>query len=171
MSPDPAISTVETEITWLMRRGEAIHRTARVAPTRALDRAAYLLLRRLAEAGPQNVNALADALALDGSTVTRQVTALERDALVIRERDPKDGRVIRVRPTRSGLARMTAVRAARRELYARVLGEWSAADRELLADLLTRLNDTLERETKALERERLDREAKKARRLRKARQA
>lgn len=140
---DPAIGTIETEVAMLLRRAEASRR-AGAAPHRALDRAAYLILRRLADHGPQSVTSLAGALGLDGSTVTRQVTAMERDGLARRGRDATDGRVTIVEPTAVGLRRAAGVRAAREDLYTNVLATWSDSDRRTLATLLTRLNHALD---------------------------
>ncbi|GAB3812179.1 MarR family transcriptional regulator [Micromonospora zhanjiangensis] len=144
---------IETEVALLMRLGEATRRgtpgiastgrPARAAEHRALDRAAYVILRHLDRVGPQNVSALAARLNLDGSTVTRQVTAMQRDGLITREPDPRDGRGTMVSPTAAGLSRMTAVRAARTRLYADILADWPAPDRTHLAALLTRLNNSL----------------------------
>ena len=136
---DPAISTIETEIAMLLRRAEATRRSA----ANTLDRAAYLILRRLHEHGPQSVKAVADALGLDNSTVNRQVAAMERAGLVRRTRATPDARVTVVQPTAAGLRRMTGVRAAREDLYTQVLATWSDGDRRTLASLLTRLNHAL----------------------------
>lgn len=138
------LERIETQIALLMRLGEATRRATPVAAHRALDRAAYVILRHLADAGPRNVSALADRLGLDGSTVTRQVIAMQRDGLVVREADPRDGRGTVIAPTDAGLRRMAAVRAARTELYGRILADWSDDDRERLADLMGRLIDALE---------------------------
>jgi DNA-binding MarR family transcriptional regulator len=139
---DPAISMIETEVAMLLRRAEATRRTGG-ARANTLDRSAYLILRRLDEHGPQNVKAVADALGLDGSTVNRQVTAMERDGLVRRTRAVPDARVTLVQPTAAGLRRMTGVRAAREDLYTQVLATWPDGDRRTLASLLTRLNHAL----------------------------
>jgi DNA-binding transcriptional ArsR family regulator len=112
--PDP-IGTIETEIAVLMRRAEATRRSGSI-PHRTLDRAAYLILRRLDESGAQSVTAVAAALGLDGSTVTRQVSAMEHDGLVRRQRD----------------------------LYRHVLAGWPDTDRAALARLLTNLNEALD---------------------------
>jgi DNA-binding MarR family transcriptional regulator len=144
-----AFGEIETEVARLMRRAEATRRATPVAAHRALDRAAYVILRHLHEAGPQNVSALAAALHLDGSTVTRQVSAMQRDGLVARETDPRDGRGIVVSATAAGLTRMTAVRRARQELYQNILEDWSAADRRTLATLLRRLNDAIDAHARA----------------------
>jgi DNA-binding MarR family transcriptional regulator len=140
--PDP-IGTIETEIAVLMRRAEATRRSGSI-PHRTLDRAAYLILRRLDESGAQSVTAVAAALGLDGSTVTRQVSAMEHDGLVRRQRDPADGRVTIVEPTPVGLRRMHGVRAAREDLYRHVLAGWPDTDRAALARLLTNLNEALD---------------------------
>jgi DNA-binding MarR family transcriptional regulator len=141
---DPTISAIETEVAVLMRRGEATRRAVPMAPHRALDRAAYLILRHLDLAGPQNVSVLADALHLDGSTVTRQVAALLRDGLATRERDPQDGRGAVIAATPAGLSRMAGVRTAREEIYQRLLGDWSEEDRRDLARLLHQLNASMD---------------------------
>lgn len=143
------LERIETQIALLMRLGETTRRATPVAPHRALDRAAYVILRHLADAGPQNVSALADRLGLDGSTVTRQVSAMQRDGLVVREADPRDGRGTVIAPTASGLRRMSAVRAARTDLYGRILSSWTEDDRERLADLMGRLIDALETHRRA----------------------
>ncbi|MFI2666015.1 MarR family winged helix-turn-helix transcriptional regulator [Micromonospora carbonacea] len=138
------LGRIETEVALLMRLGEATRRATGTAEHRVLDRAAYVILRHLDSAGPQNVSALAARLNLDGSTVTRQVSAMQRDGLIARAPDPSDGRGTVVSPTPAGLHRMAAVRAARTRLYGDVLADWAPADRDALADLLRRLNEALE---------------------------
>jgi DNA-binding MarR family transcriptional regulator len=141
---DPSIGAIETEVAVLMRRGEATRRALPIAPHGTLDRASYLILRHLDVAGPQNVSALAAALHLDGSTVTRQVAALVRAGLVTRGPDPQDRRGAVIAATPTGLDRMSAVRKAREELYAQMLATWSEEDRRTLATLLHRLNESME---------------------------
>ncbi|MBM0238802.1 MarR family transcriptional regulator [Micromonospora sp. ATA32] len=138
------LGRIETEVALLMRLGEATRRGTGTAEHRVLDRAAYVILRHLESAGPQNVSALAARLNLDGSTVTRQVSAMQRDGLIVREPDPHDGRGTVVSPTAAGLSRMAAVRAARTRLYGDILADWPAADRQTLATMLSRLNDALD---------------------------
>ncbi|SNT51470.1 DNA-binding transcriptional regulator, MarR family [Asanoa hainanensis] len=140
---DSVIGRIETEVALLMRFAEATRRATPVEAHRSLDRAAYVILRHLDEAGPQNVSALAARLNLDGSTVTRQVGAMEREGLIAREADPSDGRGTLVSATPSGLRRMAVVRAARAEIYDEMLAAWTETDRSDLATLLTRLNEAL----------------------------
>ncbi|MFI6234022.1 MarR family winged helix-turn-helix transcriptional regulator [Micromonospora sp. NPDC050784] len=137
------LGRIETEVALLMRFGEATRRATGTAEHRVLDRAAYVILRHLADAGPQNVSALAARLNLDGSTVTRQVSALQRDGLITRTPDPSDGRGTVISPTPAGLQRMAVVQAARTRLYGDMLADWSPEDRSTLAALLGRLNQAL----------------------------
>ncbi|WP_238425368.1 MarR family winged helix-turn-helix transcriptional regulator [Micromonospora parastrephiae] len=96
---EATLGRIETEVALLMRFGEATRRATGTAEHRVLDRAAYVILRHLADAGPHNVSALAARLNLDGSTVTRQVSALQRDGLIVRAADPTDGRGTVISPT------------------------------------------------------------------------
>lgn len=144
-NPIPAI---EAELALLMRRAEATRRVGSQAH-RALDRAAYVILHQLELSGPAQVGGIAAALAVDASTATRQVAAMERDGLVRRAADPRDGRATLISATTSGRATYRSVRRARAQLYERVLAEWSPRDRRALATLLHRLNEALDAHTRA----------------------
>jgi len=102
-----------------------------------------VILRQLKKDGPLNVSVLAAALNLDGSTVTRQVTALQKDGLIERHRDPKDGRGTVIAATPLGLQQVDAVRRARRVVYGAVLKDYSEDDRRELAVVLERFVEAL----------------------------
>ena len=144
MADDEVLGAIETQIAMLMRLAEASRRSTGLKPHRALDRAAYVILRHLEQDGPQNVSALAARLNLDGSTVTRQVTALQRDGLVERHRDPRDGRGTVIEPTQKGLTQVNAVRLARRALYDKMLHNWTPEERAELARSLERLTTSID---------------------------
>jgi DNA-binding MarR family transcriptional regulator len=72
------------------------------------------------------------------------VTALERDGLARRRADPRDGRGTVIEPTELGLTQVDAVAQARRAVYDRLLHDWSAADRQQLADVLRHFNESAE---------------------------
>ena len=144
VADDEVLGTIETQVAMLMRLGEATRRSTGLRPHRALDRAAYVILRHLEASGPQNVTVLADRLNLDGSTVTRQVTALERNGLAVRRPDPNDGRGTVIEPTTAGLRQVGNVARARRALYDRILADWSEPDRRRLAATLVRFNGSVE---------------------------
>ncbi|MEV8507869.1 MarR family transcriptional regulator [Actinoplanes sp. NPDC051475] len=135
---EAALGTIETQVAMLIRLGEATRRSS-PRPHRALDRAAYVILRLLQESGPQNVSAVANRLNLDGSTVTRQVSAMHRDGLVHRSPDPEDGRGTVIAATERGLTQVDAVSRARRELYDTMLKDWTSQERKELAAVLERL--------------------------------
>jgi DNA-binding MarR family transcriptional regulator len=139
-----SVETIETELALLLRRAEATRRATTGQAHRALDRAAYVILRHLGDSGPVNIGQLADALRVDASTATRQVAAMEREGLLRRDRDPQDGRGSVVSVTPAGARRMRSVREARRELYERILIDWSDDDRSALATLLHRLNQSMD---------------------------
>jgi DNA-binding MarR family transcriptional regulator len=137
------IDIVETQLARLVRALEAVRLRRPDAPSQALDRAVYLLLRTLDVSGSSPVNALAEALDLDPSTAARQVTAMKRKGLVRTDRDPRDGRAVLVTPTTEGLQQMRRMRQARRERIAELLDEWPTEEKVVLARVLTRLNDSI----------------------------
>ncbi|SKC37027.1 MarR family winged helix-turn-helix transcriptional regulator [Krasilnikoviella flava] len=139
------IARVELGLAQLLRRAE---RTTAATTVRTgghdLDRSGYLLLHALRDDGPQRVQALADRLGIDASTVTRQVVALERAGHVRRSRDPHDGRAVVVTATASGRDALRAQRRRRATTYTTVLAGWAPEDRTQLADLVERLNADLD---------------------------
>ncbi|WP_456844529.1 MarR family winged helix-turn-helix transcriptional regulator [Cellulomonas sp. P5_C6] len=143
MTDDDAVVAVETQVALLLRLADRSRRaTTRLAST--LERSAYLALRLLDTTGPAGINEIADHLRLDASTVTRQVLAMEAAGYVTRERDVHDGRRAVVTMTPAGAAALAETRAARADVYADVLSDWSDDERRQLAVLLTRLNDDLD---------------------------
>ena len=105
-----------------------------------VDRAGYWALVRLDEAdGPVRLSDLAGSLELDLSTVSRQVRQLVDGGLVSRQSDPDDGRATRLTLSGRGRAVLEAVKAARREVLAGTLAQWSAEDRCALAEAVDRL--------------------------------
>jgi DNA-binding MarR family transcriptional regulator len=140
---DSVIGRIETEVALLMRFAEATRRATPVEAHRSLDRAAYVILRQLEKDGPLNVSVLAAALNLDGSTVTRQVTALQNDGLIERRRDPNDGRGTVIAATALGLEQVDAVRQARRLVYGTVLKDYTPEEKRELAVVLERFTEAL----------------------------
>ncbi|WP_223186566.1 MarR family winged helix-turn-helix transcriptional regulator [Streptomyces sp. CBMA29] len=118
--------------------------TRRDSSAERLDKSAYLLLARLDSEGPMSIGQLADAFALDTSTVNRQTAALLRSGLAERVPDPEGGLARKLRITEEGAKRL----AADREFYIAgidsVLTDWSPQDVELLSDMLARFNRSIE---------------------------
>jgi DNA-binding MarR family transcriptional regulator len=144
--PSPAadrdmVDVVETEFTWLARTIESMARRSSLYD--GMDRASYLILRTLSEGGPASVNALAERLGVDGSTVTRQTAAMEARGLIEREPDRTDRRASIVTMTDAGRARMNQVRRLRQEQLSALFEAWGSDDLSDLGRILRRLNETL----------------------------
>jgi DNA-binding MarR family transcriptional regulator len=110
-------------------------------PDDEVDFSSLALLKMAAHQGPVRVTALATALHLDASTVSRHVKALEDRGLLERTNDPEDGRASRVAVTPQGRRCLEAGADRRRRLIGEVLADWDDADRETLRSLLNRLSD------------------------------
>lgn len=137
---DP-VDLVERELLLLVRNLELTARRSDLFGS--LDRASYLILRVLDERGPASIGALAAALGLDGSTVTRQVATLARQGLIDRDRHPADRRLAIVRVSETGHERMREVQDRRRARVGSLLDAWLPRDRVRLAELLAQLNAAL----------------------------
>ncbi len=144
--PDPAALAVADQVgaqlTRLVRLVERVH--GRAQGPDAIERATYLLLVHLVQDGPQRASTLAEAVHSDPSTVSRQVGHLVRLGYVERVADPDDGRATLLVPTEEGRRVLEANRARRTATIAQLLDAWPAADREALAELLTRFVSDLE---------------------------
>lgn len=139
---DGTTEQIEKQMTVLLRRVQSIHISTSSGELE-LDRAAYGILCRLADEGPQRLGALASAFGLDPSTITRQVQALERGELVRRRADQGDRRASILDLTEEGRVVLEHTRTYRRARLEEVLGDWSRHDREELARLLTKVNDSV----------------------------
>jgi DNA-binding MarR family transcriptional regulator len=147
--PGEVTEQLEQAFAFLARALEAINRK-RAYP---LERAHYLLLLRLRQ-GPASVSALAASLALDDSTVTRQVAAMQRLGLVRKLVNPDDGRSALIEPTQEGAARAEAMRTERLQRIEALFDGWPEADRAQLALLLGRVNRQLARTLALIDAER-----------------
>ncbi len=136
-----AIGVIEVELIRLVRHLETFGRRSSLYVR--VDRAGYLAMRVLDSLGPVSTNALALALHLDASTVTRQIAALERGGLIERCPDPADGRSSTIALTAEGRSVMGEVEAERRRCIEALVGGWDSADQASLAAALTRLNSCL----------------------------
>ena len=135
------IGVIELELLKLVRHLETFGR--RSSLYRQVDRAGYLVLRTLHATGPVSTKALATALNLDASTVTRQITALERAGFVERRPDPSDRRSSTIMLTVEGHRTMAGVERERRQHMEALVGDWAERDKVTLGRGLRRLNISL----------------------------
>src|SRR6185312_17308349 len=114
--PDHLLDTLQHQVADFARRAEQT-RLGGVGQVRnSMDRAAYLLLNRLDREGPMGVKALAEAMGIDSSTVTRQVAPLVDTGLVKRTAHPEDGRAVVLALSPRGRGRLEEVRSSRQRL-------------------------------------------------------
>ena len=98
------------------------------------------VVRRLGEARASTVAA---ALGVDLSVVSRQVADAEARHLLVRRRDPDDGRAWLLTLSPAGQEALAAVDAERDQLIADALRAWSDEDLDATAAVLRRLHDAL----------------------------
>jgi DNA-binding MarR family transcriptional regulator len=107
-----------------------------------LDRSAYPLLNQIlalqGAAGGGRLTDVAAGLGVAVPTVSRQVRQLEDLGLVVRTKDPIDGRAILLEVTEAGVDALQRMRVEWRKTVAEILEPWPQKDRELLGELLER---------------------------------
>src|ERR671937_2373182 len=131
MSPRTSRRNIEAADRFHSAAIHALRHVRREDPATGLSAARLSALSVLVFGGPRTLGELAAAEHVKPPTMTRIARALEEDALVRREADPTDGRVVRLHATPEG---------------ERVLWEGRRRRVENLAQLLTRLEpDEVER--------------------------
>lgn len=131
-----AVETIQREMTVFARRARAA--AGRMHPELSL--VSYTLLGHLEEVGGCRATDLAAHYALDKSTVSRQVAALERAGLVERRPDTTDQRVQVLHLTRAGRHILAQVTESRRAAFRERLTDWPAEDLSRFAEYLVRYN-------------------------------
>ncbi|SEC38386.1 transcriptional regulator, MarR family [Streptomyces sp. 2231.1] len=133
---ESAVETIQREMTVFARRARAS--AGRMHPELSL--VSYTLLGHLEERGGCRATDLAAHYALDKSTVSRQVAALERAGLIERRLDPEDHRVQVLHLTGAGEEILAQVTRSRRAAFRERLATWPAEDLIRFAAYLERYN-------------------------------
>ncbi len=133
---ETAVETIQREMTIFARRARAS--AGRMHPELSL--VSYTLLGHLEESGGCRATDLAAHYALDKSTVSRQVGALERAGLIERRLDPEDHRVQVLHLTEAGQEILAQVTQSRRAAFRERLADWPEADLVRFAGYLERYN-------------------------------
>jgi DNA-binding MarR family transcriptional regulator len=146
LTPAPADLTptalLSAEVVRLVRASHGMRAQLHAAKPDGIEWAGSMLLFHLCKDGPQRSSALAAAVCVDPSTVSRQIADLVDLGLVERRADPHDGRATLLAATEAGEARHRLVHERRDRALAVMLADWSDSDVDALAGLLRRLNDT-----------------------------
>lgn len=131
-----AVETIQREMTVFARRARAS--AGRMHPELSL--VSYTLLGHMEESGGCRATDLAAHYALDKSTVSRQVAALERAGLIERRQDPADHRVQVLHLTVAGQDILAQVTRSRRAAFRDRLAGWPEDDLVRFAAYLQRYN-------------------------------
>lgn len=142
---DRDLAAIEEALGTIVRQSKSARQQQRIAELGAvsLETSLYPVLRRIGESEPRLTD-LAELLAVDLSTVSRQIRQLEESGLVRRGTDPEDGRAMALSLTDRGREVLGEFRMARRRRIAELVDGWSPRDRADLARLLTRLAEAIE---------------------------
>ena len=127
-----------TEVIRLARDPRLTERMS-VGIDEAVDRRLFLLLNLIADRGPVRASDLVDVMAVDQSTVSRQLAALIDHGLVTRSTDPSDRRAALVAITREGRSAIGIAREAWQRTLAELTAEWSPEQRAALLQSLDQL--------------------------------
>jgi DNA-binding MarR family transcriptional regulator len=126
------------DLTGVLNRPQADARLIAAAGV-DLDRALFPLLVRVERRGPLAIGELADQCGRDYTTVSRQITTLERLGLVARRVNAQDARVRDVAATPKGRAISRRLDRGRERLMTSVFATWDRRDVAMLARLLRQL--------------------------------
>lgn len=99
----------------------------------------WLVLRSLMPGGLQPQSDLAQAVGVQGPTLTHHLNGLEAQGLITRTRDKADRRAHQVALTPEGRARFLHLRQTAERFDARLRGDLTGQEVDLLRDLLLRL--------------------------------
>lgn len=135
-----SLEIIELELAILIRRTTSVTTNKNLWK---LDRAAYLLLRRIASKGAVGVKVLAGEFQLDISTVSRQAAALEQKGYLYKIPDPLDGRAYSFEITEQGKKELHDHMQARLERIAEVIKEWPEEECQLFGQFLRKFNHAL----------------------------
>lgn len=123
---------------------------ARLDSQRQPESTDVAVLLRLTREGPMRSSDLADRLCIDRSTLSRQLAGMVRAGLLKRQADQLDGRASLLVPTESGAARVHEWVEARARMFAPLIADWQAADRETFLRLLTQFATELTTNVEAI---------------------
>jgi DNA-binding MarR family transcriptional regulator len=137
------LARVERELAVLVRHLERLGRQSDLYQGMGTGRAGYLLLMTLEEAGSATIGALASALGLDASTVTRQIAGMEAEGLVERSAHPQDRRCSVISASERGQSLLQSMRGRRTDRVDALLEDWTDEDCAGMARLLARFNEAL----------------------------
>jgi len=138
---DTLIRDLGAELRKLMASARAVALEAAGGVHPEISSAGFQILQWLSAFGPTKASALADALSMDRSAVSRLARELRRlDLLVIRP-DDSDGRSVQYALAESARGRIADAIASKGNAFESRLASWTDTDIDELTLLLRRLNE------------------------------
>ncbi len=133
------LATVERGIAALSRRA-MLQRLHAFLNARGpdLERPLYATLTWLADRGPARVSDMAEALAVDASTMSRLADRLVTAGLASAGPDPRDGRAVLITASAAGQAILATLQTVRVQAMAEICAGWPPEDLAAFARLLER---------------------------------
>ena len=138
---DGTVTRLAGELVRLSRGTQAMRSHLAARGPQQVEWSTYVLLFHLVKEGPQRSSALAEAVHVDPSTVSRQVAQLVKLGLAERRADPDDGRACLLVASVEGERVWEAMQERRNRSIGAVVADWPSADVHRLTELLGRFND------------------------------
>lgn len=103
------------------------------------------LLHELYEVEEISQRALQKKVNIDHAAVTRHLKQLEEKGMIIRRKDPKDQRFTYVSLSEDGRTKIIHYREEKERFISGVLHDFTAQERKVLLDMLTRIQHNIEK--------------------------
>jgi DNA-binding MarR family transcriptional regulator len=120
-----------------------LHRRIRIDGRESVPPLQLSALVTVEQHGPLRLSELARREAVSAPTMSRVLTALDEQGLVIRTPDPNDARGVQIVLSDAGAAKLAEVRSHRTALVARRLGRLDEQERQRIVDALPALEALL----------------------------
>ncbi|WP_025680326.1 MarR family winged helix-turn-helix transcriptional regulator [Paenibacillus massiliensis] len=124
----------------LISASHALHVEAAARFDSSLQPAAFHIVRWLYSYGPTNAAALAEAIAMDRSSVSRLVKRLEALGYVKKEASSEDGRGVILSLTDIGQQNMIRASQEKESIFYERITNWTNTDLQAFIEMLRRLN-------------------------------
>jgi len=108
--------------------------------------AQFLILEFLQREGESRMSALARAMHVTTAAMTGFIERLVRDGYALRQSDPDDRRVIRIRLTPKGAGLVHKINHQRRTMVIKIFGKISERERQDYLKILTHIKEILAEE-------------------------
>jgi DNA-binding MarR family transcriptional regulator len=147
MSEPSYYDDLDTALTELIRvaRGPRLSSVMAASVEDDVDRHLMPLLGLIVDRGPLRASDLQGLIAVEQSTLSRQLASLVERGLVVRDDDPSDRRAVLLTASPRARSAVLAARTAWRLTLAELMDAWDPSERDDFLRGMTRLSDDLSR--------------------------